>query len=104
MKLKSFDYCPSCSHRIDLSGRNGRHFVCPDCSCEFRHDIRRWFPVATPLAVAVGLMMFEFTHMDTIPGALIKALLVVVLVAGLLTRLPPYAIVKPGKSELKSED
>jgi hypothetical protein len=48
--------CPCCGERITLTKSRGR-YICPECSCEFRHNYRRWF-VGAPLAVVAFFATF----------------------------------------------
>ena len=51
-----FGTCPCCRERIKLT-KSSRRFICPDCSCEFRHNSRRWF-IGVPLALAAFIFIF----------------------------------------------
>jgi hypothetical protein len=103
MTLKSFDTCPFCMHRVVLHKDSSRNFLCPDCNCEFRHNFVRWLPVAIPAALAVVLMLYEFTHQDTVPSAIIYALIGVAVAAAFLTPFPAYSVMKPGRPEMDAE-
>src|SRR5436309_1927265 len=98
MGLKSFDFCPFCMKQVELHRCRDHIFLCPRCGCEFRHNLRRWLPMAIPFALAVVLMLYEFTHFNTVPSILIYVLLAIGVLANFLTPFPPYSITKPGRS------
>ena len=100
MTLKSFDTCPFCMHRVTLHKGSSRYFLCPDCECEFRHNFVRWLPVAIPAALTLVLMLYEFTHQDTVPSAIIYTLIAVAAAAAFLTPSPAYSVMKPGRPEM----
>lgn len=101
IRLKSFEYCPFCMNRIELQKNCANNFICPECDCEFRHDFKRWLPVTIPVFGVLGLLIYEFTHQDTIPEAVIISLLLFGFIAYLFTGFEPYKITKPGRDEMQ---
>ena len=104
MALKSFDYCPFCLRRVELCKQTGNGFRCPDCECQFRHDLRRWLPMAIPSALALVLMPIKFTHPDAVPWSSILILSAIGGVAVFVTPWPPYTVTKPGRPEMDARE
>jgi len=95
MPLESSDSCPCCRHRVVLAKAVSGHFSCPDCLCEFRHNTKKWL-VGIPVGLIVAVALLYFTY-DTIVPPLFVAFLAVGIVALLLSRIPTYVILAPGR-------
>ncbi|SRR5258707_2061258 len=94
MPLESYDVCPSCGHKIVLTKSHAGSFLCPDCKCEFRHNVRKWI-IGIPVGLAVVLLLRYVTHgLITSPKG--DALLGVMITVFALSRIQSYIITKPG--------
>ena len=93
MPLESHDLCPNCGDRVLLAKSSGGDFLCPTCSCVFRHNTKKWF-IALPVVLLTALGALYLTW-DVVPPIAI-AFLSAGGVALVLSRIPNYSFVTPG--------
>jgi len=95
--LQSFGCCPWCGAKIRVQ-KQGKHFTCPVCTCQFHH---RWFTwlIGIPATVAIEALIFWL-----LPINLLTVLVLLIIAWLLVSRLGLYNIIKDGREEITSEE
>lgn len=78
MSLRSFGRCPHCHYAMEMIKTQGGLFICPICSCMFRHNLRKW-QIALPLVLVATALVYCFCGNVGVKAAVVAASIVVAL-------------------------
>ena len=95
--LQSFGCCPCCGAKICVQ-KQGKHFICPVCNCQFHHRWLTWL-IGIPVAVMIELLMFLL-----LPINIFTVLIFLIIVWLLISRMGLYIIVKDGRKDITSDE